>query len=106
MCGETLRVLEYLQWAEANEPDPWLQDDYRQSWITLRFAGRGFPQPFVTASYVMYGLHPERLWPAIVERRKAKLGPLYPRFFPEAPPALPPKKPVQSVNLNRERRRA
>ena len=43
----------------------------------------------------MYGLPPGQLYPAILARRKAKLGPLYDSFYP----ALPPKKPVTSVQL-------
>lgn len=88
------RVQDYLEWAEAHEPDVWLRDDYRQAWIALGFAARGLRHPFVAASYRMYGLHPDRLWPAILERRRAKLGPLYAKFFPEATDqVLPPKKP-------------
>lgn len=90
------RILIYLEWAEAHESDRWLQDDYRQAWIVVLLADRGLPFPFVTASYIMYGLHPNKLWPAIMARRRAKLGPLYSQFFPAPLPALPPKKPPQS----------
>jgi len=70
------------------------------------YAARGEPQPHVSASYAVLGLHPSKVWPAIVARRKAQLGPLYDDFHGEKfPPA--PKKPAQSVRLplEMERRR-
>lgn len=71
------RIMARLIQLEAHEPDVWLRDDYRQSFITLHLALEGNPQPFVSASYQMYGVHPDKLYPAIVARRKALLGPLY-----------------------------
>ena len=68
------RVLARLIQSEAHEVNPHLKDDYRQSFITISLALKGDPQPFVSASYRMYGIHPEKLWPAIVARRKALLG--------------------------------
>jgi hypothetical protein len=85
------RVQAYLCLAESREPDVWLAEDYRQAWIAIALAEQGCPDPFVVASYRMYGLHPDRLWPAIIERRKAKLGPLYPQFFPEPRDKKPPQ---------------
>ena len=108
-------ILAHLVLAEAKEVDPHLRDDYRQAWITLRNLEKGIPQPFVNASYTMYGLHPDKLFPALTERRKAQLGREYPQWYdengnrqPEAvsveefvtqtlvPSSVPAKKPVQS----------
>lgn len=75
--GDTLteRVLARLIQSEAHEVNPHLRDDYRQSFITVTLAARGNTMPFVVASYQMYGLHPDRVWPAILARREAMLGP-------------------------------
>jgi len=89
----TDRVLCRLELAEAHELDPHLQSDYRIAWITVLFASHGEPMPDVQASYLVLGLHPEKVWPAIVERRKALLGSWYEQFWGAA---LPPKKPPQS----------
>jgi hypothetical protein len=78
--SKTNRVLAALVRAEAHEPDVWLRDDIRQAFIAVSLAGQGDPQPVVTASYRMYGLHPDKVWPAIVARRKALLGNEYAKF--------------------------
>jgi hypothetical protein len=83
------RVLARLIQLEAHEPDVWLREDIRQSFITLSLALKGYSQPFVAASYRMYGLHPDKLYPAILARRKMLLGS---ESFPGSI-----KKPVQSV---------
>jgi hypothetical protein len=85
------RILSRLEAAESREPNPHLQDDYRIAWITVLRASRGEQIPHVSASYAVLGLHPEKVWPAIVERRKALLAAAY-----ESAACLPPKKPVQS----------
>jgi hypothetical protein len=90
---ETERVLARLQQAETREENPHFQDDYRIAWITVLRAVRGESLPHVSATYTVLGLHPEKVWPAIVARRRALLGPLYVQFFGVD---LPPKKPVQS----------
>jgi hypothetical protein len=90
------RVLARLIQSEAHEPNPHLRDDYRQSFITLTLASRGNPMPFVAASYQMYGIHPDKVWPAIIARRHALLGPLYDVVENGAEP-ISPKKPSQSV---------
>lgn len=90
------RVLDRLVDAEAREPNSHFQDDYRICRIAVANAARGDPLPFLAATYVVIGLHPDKVWPAVVARRKAMLGPMYADFFPEA---LPPKKPVQSVGV-------
>ena len=107
------RVLSRLERAEWHEPNPHFQDDYRIAWITVLRASRGERIPHVSATYAVLGLHPEKVWPAIVERRKALLGVFYnkgdlrgtadPRTFGPSQ-NLPPKKPVQSVRgVGRER---
>ena len=85
-----------LEIAELREANPHLQDDYRIAWITVLNAAQGVPEPHVAASYAVLGLHPLKVWPAIVERRKALLGPLY------VDESLPPKKPAESVRIEHE----
>ena len=89
------RILEYLAWAEQNEPDVWLRDDLRIAWITVRFAELGYANPFVLATQQVLGIHPDKLQAAIEARRRAKLGALYDNFALN----LPPKKPAASVRL-------
>ena len=101
------RILARLVQAEAHEPHVWLRDDYRQSFITIALAAKGSALPFVEASYRMYGPHPDKLWPAIVARRKAQLGAEYSNFYDandnriiepvENSPFLLPKKSAQSI---------
>jgi hypothetical protein len=97
------RILSRLVEAEAREPNPHLQTDYRIAWITVLYAWQEFSSPHVSAWYRVLGLHPERVWPAIVARRKALLGSHYEQFFGgcegESSEALPPKKPAQSVRI-------
>jgi hypothetical protein len=89
-------VLVRLAAAELRERNPHLQDDYRISWITVLNAAECVPEPHVVASYAVLGLHPSKVWPAILERRKALLGSLY------VDESLPPKKPVESVRFIEE----
>lgn len=101
--ASTASILDYLAWAEANEPDVWLQDDYRIAWITVLRASRGERSPHVSATYAVLGLHPDKVRAAIEARRKALLGAYYQKFFPAAAEQrLPPKKPAQSVTLGKE----
>jgi hypothetical protein len=67
-------VLAYLERAEFKEIDPWVRDDLRIAWITVLLASRGEAIPHITASYRVLGLHPEKVWPAILARRAALLG--------------------------------
>ena len=90
------RILTRLEDAENHEVNPHLQDDYRISWITVLRASRGERIPHVSATYEVLGLHPDKVWPAILARRKALLGPLYEAFYGVS---LPPKKPVESVGV-------
>ncbi len=94
------RVLFHLEQAEAREPNPHLQADFRIAWITVLYAARGDPLPHVAATYQVLGLHPDLVWSAIVRRRKALLGSCYAEFWGEEI-SLPPKKPVQSEKVSR-----
>ena len=94
------RVLSRLERAEWHEPNPHFRDDYRIAWIAVLRAARGWAIPHVTATYAVLGLHPEKVWPAIVERRKFLLGAAYFQNQEKVLGAqLPPKKPVRSVGL-------
>lgn len=70
----TERVLVRLETAETKELDPWMRDDIRIAWITTLYASQGNPQPHVDATYRVLGLHPDKVWPAILARRDALLG--------------------------------
>jgi hypothetical protein len=95
----TRRILLRLEQAEAREPNPHLQDDYRIAWITVLNASRGQREPHVSASYTVLGLHPEKVWPSMVARRRADTGADYDKFFPSTDAPSSPKKPVRSVRL-------
>jgi hypothetical protein len=95
------RVLSRLEDAELREVNPHFQADYRIAWITVLRASRGELGAAISASYAVLGLHPEKVWPAIVERRKAQLGMLYEEICGVT---LPPKKPAQSVRIDRAAR--
>lgn len=85
------RILSRLERAEWHEPNPHFQADYRIAWITVRRAARGELLAHVTATYAVLGLHPEKVWPAILERRRSLLG-----AGIAWQQDLPPKKPVRS----------
>lgn len=89
------RVLARLNQAEDREPNVWFRDDIRIAWITVLRAARGEAIPHVTATYAVLGLHPDKVWPAIMARRRAQLGTLYEAFYPFE--TAPPKKPSASV---------
>ena len=75
------RVMARLIQAEAHEGNPHFRDDYRQSFITLTLASRGNTMPFVVASFQMYGVHPDKVFAAITEKRRAKLGDEYSDWY-------------------------
>lgn len=68
------RVLLRLEKAEQRESDVWLRDDIRIAWITVLEASRGNSQPHIDATYRVLGLHPDKVWQAILDRRAALLG--------------------------------
>jgi hypothetical protein len=89
----TRRILSRLASAQALEPDPWMRDDLEIAHRTTLYAARGDAvgcAPHVLASYEVLGLHPDKVWPAIVARRIA-LG--------HWEISTAPKKPAQSVKL-------
>ena len=89
------RVIARLAEAEACEPDPWYQDDLRIARLTVIYAASGEAvacSPHVLASYMWLGLHPDKVWPAILARRKALVGSV---CVVEGAP----KKPPESVKL-------
>jgi hypothetical protein len=47
----------------------------------------------VAASYAVLGLHPLKVWPAIVARRKALLGGFYAEWWGEEFESLPQRSP-------------
>lgn len=89
------RILARLETAEAREPNPHFQDDYRIAWITVLRADRGERIPHVSATYAVLGLHPNKVFRAMIERRKRLLGSLYDAWGV----SLPPKKPARSEVL-------
>jgi hypothetical protein len=97
-------ILDYLSWAKSQEEDPWLQDDLQIAWLTVLWASRGHAHPDVLATQLTLGLAPDKVWPEIVARRRAKLGPLYDQFYPEMA-SLPPKKPVARQSNEDDSRR-
>lgn len=94
------RVMLRLEQAEKEEINPHLRDDIRIAWITVLGAMRDEPQPHVLATYRVLGLHPDKVWPAIVARRRKNLGADYGKFFGEL---SSPKKPVRSERRSRKR---
>lgn len=93
-------ILSRLAEAEAQESDAWLRDDLRIARLTVFHAARGdavLCSPQVLASYEVLGLHPDKVWPAIVARRHA-LG--FEKFWGVE---LPPKKPPQAVGRSQQK---
>ena len=106
------RVLARLEKAERQESDPWLRDDIRIAWISVLEASRGNPQPHVDDTYRVLGIHPDKVWPAILARREALLGKNFGLIGADGPPTsqtasnqvgelspinTPPKKSSKSV---------
>lgn len=113
-----VRVLIRLEQAEKHELNPHLRDDIRIAWITALYAHRGNPQPAIDATYRVLGIHPDKVWPAIVARRKAMLGSAYACVYDATGNLQPggwqqwvidgtpssPKKPVRSVRVVPQKR--
>jgi hypothetical protein len=90
------RVLARLTQAEACELNPHYRDDLQIARLMVHYAATGkavLCSPHVLASYMVLGLHPDKVWPAIQARRKA-LG-----LCEEAGAPPVPKKAAQSVKL-------
>lgn len=89
------RVIARLAQAEACEPDLHLRDDLKIARLTVQYAATGeavLCSPHVLASYKVLGLHPDKVWSKIQERRRA-LG-IDKEFSGWK---FPPKKPPQSA---------
>ncbi len=82
----TDRVLVCLEKAETKEADPWYRDDIRIAWLTTLYASQGNPQPHVDATYRVLGLHPSKVWPAILRNREALLGKEFGFIGADGPP--------------------
>jgi hypothetical protein len=67
-------VLAYLASVEDAEMNPWVKDDLRIAWLTVLYAARGYEIPHIWASYMVLGLHPDKVWPAMMTRREALLA--------------------------------
>src|SRR5579871_4708639 len=90
-------VLDYLWQQELKEHDPWVRDDLRISWITVLNASRGHLQPFVDATYCVLGLHPSKVYSAILARQRALLRQMEGAQLSLPLVCLPPKKPPASI---------
>lgn len=111
MAALTDRILTRFALREARAEAIHEKEHFRQCFIVCSLASKGDPQPVVTASYVMYGCHPEQLFERIAERRKAKLGSEYADWYDKngnlnLDSIVPPKKPMHTVRKNGERRAA
>ena len=71
------RILSRLIQLEAHEGEASLRDDYKISWLIVRFCQTGEAKlctPQVLATYKVVGCHPDQVWHRIVARRQALLG--------------------------------
>jgi hypothetical protein len=91
-------VIAYLLLQEAHESNLHIKADLRQAQICLILASRGNTDPFVSSSYVMYGTHPDKVYPKMRANRMARLGEEYSQWFDAAGNLRPdvPKKPQVS----------
>lgn len=80
----TGRVLLRLEQAERAEINPHFRDDIRIACITILYAARKEPSPFVRATYAVFGIHPDFVFAAITARRQAKLGAEYSQWYDAA----------------------
>lgn len=93
------RVIARLVQAEACEHNPHFVDDLRIARLTVHYAASGEAvvcSPHVLASYMVLGVHPDKVWSKIQERRNA-----LEKFSGWK---LPPKKPpVSAVGRSHEK---
>jgi hypothetical protein len=99
------RIMARLIQAEAHETDIWLRQDYRQAFICVSLAAKGNTEPFVVASYQVYGIHPDKVWPKILWNRQARLGREFPNWYDASGMMKPdlPKKPSTYTNAAAEK---
>ncbi len=110
------RVLVRLEATEKSEPDPWMRDDIRIAWITTLYASQGNRQPHIDAMYRVLGLHPDKVWPAILRNREVLLGRSFGLIDADGPSTsqtasnsvgeLSPKKPCASERRFAPRKKA
>lgn len=107
----TERILRRLQTSESKSTDPWQRDDYRISWITVKWAAYGIPEwnwcrvagPHAAATYQVLHCLPAEVWPRRMARRSAILGADYSLWYDDAGNLKPEsaihlvKKPVAST---------
>lgn len=84
----TLRVVDYLNWAQDNEERVQLRDDIAIARLAVILAGQGDPEPWRWAFIKLLGGTPEKLIPIFVARMEAH------RKMED-----PPKKPSTSETL-------
>lgn len=71
---ELRAVADYLLWARDAEEQAWFRDDYQIALRTCLNLGKGYPNPFVLACRETLGLHPDKVWPAMIARKRWLLG--------------------------------
>ena len=89
---KTESILAFLAQQEDLEPNAWFRDDIRIAWITTLWAAPGYAHPHVDACYAVLGLHPDKVYPAILARRAGLLGPHPDISIPKKPPQSVPRK--------------
>jgi hypothetical protein len=97
-------VIARLAQAEACESNAHYRDDIRIARLIVHYAATGEAKlcsPHELASYMVLGLHPDNVWPKILERRRALLGSNWEKFWRQ----LPPKKPPVSAVLGRSQQK-
>lgn len=67
---ELAAIVEYLLSARDCEEHAWFRDDYQIALRTCLNLGNGVAKPFVVACRETLGLHPDKIWPAMVERQR------------------------------------
>ena len=77
------RIIDQLLDAEKGERNSHWRADYQQSRIIVALCRAGDPDPLLTSSFRMYGVHPELVFVAIQSIRKAKLGEEYSDCYDE-----------------------
>jgi hypothetical protein len=80
------RVLARLEQSKRNEPNPHLRDDVHIAYLTVLYAAREDSiscGAHMLATINTLGLHPDKVWPAIIARRKAQCGALYAVLYDE-----------------------
>ena len=101
------RIIDQLLSAEGGELNPHWRADIRQARIIVALCRAGNPEPLVSSSYLMYGVHPDLVWTAIQSIRKAKLGDEYSDFYDENGNLIPQRLDIPDYDptLARYRRR-